>query len=116
MDEATRCDRIALIQQGRILGVDTPAAITAAFDRPLIAVTPANRYAALRTLRDYPHVHSVFPFGETLHFTDRRGEPADVIVREVKAFLASHGEPAADVRLTPPTIEDVFMARMGAAA
>jgi ABC-2 type transport system ATP-binding protein len=116
MDEATRCDRVALIQQGRILGVDTPTAITAAFDRPLIAIAPANRYAALRALREYPHTHSVFPFGETLHFTDKRRVPAERIVTEVKAFLATRAEPDADVRLTPPTIEDVFMARMSTAA
>jgi ABC-2 type transport system ATP-binding protein len=117
MDEATRCDRVALIQQGRILGVDTPAAITAAFDRPLVAITATNRYATLRALREYPHTHSVFPFGETLHFTDtRRDAPVDQIVYEVRTFLASRGERDAEVRLTPPTIEDVFMARMGAAA
>src|SRR5579862_6474208 len=44
MDEATRCDRVALIQRGRLLAVDTPDAITRAFDRPLIAVRADHRY------------------------------------------------------------------------
>ena len=117
MDEATRCDRVALIQLGRILAVDTPAAIAAGFDRPLIAIATANRYAALRALREYPTVHSVFPFGDTFHFTDQRRDiPTDRIISEVRAHLVARGESDADVRVTSPTIEDVFMARMGTEA
>ena len=38
MDEANRCDRVALMQRGKILAIDTPDAITKAFDRPLLAI------------------------------------------------------------------------------
>src|SRR4030095_13638789 len=51
MDEATRCHRVALIQHGRLLAVDTPASIVAAFDRPLFGVNTPDRYDALRALR-----------------------------------------------------------------
>ena len=115
MDEAKRCDRVALLQQGRILAIDTPAAITRSFDRPLFAVKAADRYGALLALRDYPHTHTVYPFGETLHFTDRReGVPPDEVGRELRAFLESKA--AAEVEIAPiqATIEDSFMERMGA--
>jgi ABC-2 type transport system ATP-binding protein len=115
MDEANRCDRVALIQRGRILSVNAPAAITASFDRPLLGVRAPDRYALLRALREYPQTHSVFPFGETLHFTDVRADlPRDNIVSDLKAFLASRVTHA-EVRVAEPTIEDVFMARMAVA-
>ena len=64
MDEANRCDRVALMQRGQLLAVDTPEAITRSFDRPLLAVRADDRYRALLALRDYPHTHTVYPFGE----------------------------------------------------
>jgi len=114
MDEANRCDRVALMQRGRMLAVDTPAAITASFDRPLYAVRASERYRALQLLRRYPHTHGVHPFGEALHYTDARsGVPAGEVGRELRAFLAAGGVPDADVFPTPATVEDVFIARMG---
>jgi ABC-2 type transport system ATP-binding protein len=113
MDEADRCDRVALVQRGRILAIDTPRAITASFDRPLLAVTAANRYAALKRLREYPTVHSAYPFGETLHFTDRRNLAAADLAAQVENFLRAGALGDVRVEPTPPTIEDLFIARMG---
>ncbi len=113
MDEADRCDRVALIQKGAILATDTPAAITRSFDRPLLAVTTPDRYRALLALRRFSHVHSVFPFGESLHYTDERKEmPAAQIIGELRQFLG--GEGFADARVDPAavTIEDSFMERL----
>jgi len=115
MDEANRCDRVALIQRGQLLAVDTPQAITASFDRPLLSVRAANRYRALLALRTSPHARSVYPFGDVLHYTDARADaPAGQIEGEVRAFLNSSG--FADVVVTPiaATVEDVFIARMTA--
>jgi ABC-2 type transport system ATP-binding protein len=115
MDEANRCDRVALIQRGHILAIDTPTAITASFDRPLLAIRAPDRYRTLRALRDYEHANSVYPFGETLHFTDVRANAApDAIARDVEAYLNEHGISDAKVSPTDPTIEDTFIARMGA--
>jgi ABC-2 type transport system ATP-binding protein len=115
MDEADRCDRVALIQGGRLLAVDTPQAIARSFDRPLLAVTAARRYPTLLALRESPHVHAVYPFGDTLHYVDARvGEPAAAIASELGAFLASRGFADARVEPTPPTVEDSFIAQMGA--
>ena len=115
MDEANRCDRVALVQRGRILAIDTPSAITASFDQPLFAVRVADRFRALHVLRDYPNTNTIYPFGEVMHFTDNRsGVNPDQIAREATTYLGEHGVPNAAVTPTPPTIEDTFMARMGA--
>ncbi len=115
MDEATRCDRVALMQRGRFLAVDTPAAITGAFDRTLFTVRSPERYRTLLALRDFPNVRTVFPFGETLHYTDRRADaPSAQVQRELAEFLASRQLPEATIAPADPTIEDSFIAAMGA--
>ena len=115
MDEANRCDRVALMQGGRLLAVDSPQAIAQSFDRPLLAVRTERRYPALLVLRRSPHARAVYPFGDALHYVDERaGEPAPAIAGELRAFLASHGFADASAEPTPPTVEDTFIARMGA--
>jgi ABC-type multidrug transport system ATPase subunit len=111
MDEATRCDRIALIHLGRLLGVDTPQGIVNGFDRPLLGIRAPDRYQALLALRGYDHAHSVYPFGEVIHYTDTRPQPADHLTGEVMAFLAAKGFGDAAVESIEPTVEDSFMAR-----
>ncbi|HVG70087.1 MAG TPA: ABC transporter ATP-binding protein [Vicinamibacterales bacterium] len=117
MDEANRCNRVALIQGGRVIALDTPAAVAASLGRPLFAVRAGARHAALNALRSFPHVHSVLPFGDVHHVTDmRRDVPADVIAAELRRYLAGAGFADADVAPTLPTVEDVFIERMGAPA
>ncbi len=114
MDEATRCDRVALMQGGRILAIDAPHAITESFGRPLLAVRAAERYQSLLALREYPHTHTVYPFGEVLHFTDARKElPAEGVAREAITFLQSRGITEVSAAPIPATIEDSFMAYLG---
>src|SRR5689334_19758779 len=115
MDEATRCDRVALIQRGRLLATDTPQRIAAAFDRPLLAVHATDRYHALLALREWPRTHAVYPFGETLHYVDARADARpDAIAPELAAFLTSRGFTGVQVAAATPTVEDAFIARMGA--
>ncbi len=115
MDEANRCDRVALVQAGRIIALDTPKAIAASLDRPLLAVRAPARQEALNALRAFPHVHSVFPFGDVHHFTDERRDVApDSLLDELRRYLAGAGVADADVTLAAPTVEDVFIERMGA--
>jgi ABC-type multidrug transport system ATPase subunit len=113
MDEADRCGRVALIQRGRILGVDTPPRIAASFGRPLFTVRAAERYKLLLAAREYPNAASVFPFGDVLHYTDRRDAPPDEIARSLSEYLRQRGFADAHVLEASPTIEDTFMARMG---
>jgi ABC-2 type transport system ATP-binding protein len=116
MDEATRCDRIALMQQGRILAIDTPDQITRSFDRTLFAVRSDQRYKALLTIREYPHTHTIYPFGEVLHYTDQRTDlGAGTIEQELTTFLAGRGLAGVSAEPIPATIEDSFMAYLGGA-
>ncbi|MBX6331963.1 MAG: ABC transporter ATP-binding protein [Gemmatimonadaceae bacterium] len=116
MDEAGRCDRVALVQRGHLLAVDTPAAIAQSFGRPLFAVHAADRYRALLALREYEHAATVFPFGSVLHYTDTRTMlPPERIAHEALAFLIARGFGDATVTPIAPTVEDTFMARMGGA-
>ena len=116
MDEADRCDRVALMQGGRLLAVDTPQAIAQSFERPLLAIRAARRYPALLALRESPHAHAVYPFGDTLHYVDardgragrRRSPPSCARSSPSRGFADAQVEPAA------PTVEDSFIARMGA--
>jgi ABC-type multidrug transport system ATPase subunit len=115
MDEAGRCDRVALMQRGRILAIDTPAAVTRSFDRPMFTVRATDRHRLLQLVRQYPETNSVYPFGEVLHYTDRRTDgPAQPIGRELSDYLSTQGLAGVEVLAAEPTIEDVFIARMGA--
>jgi drug efflux transport system ATP-binding protein len=117
MDEATRCDRIALVHRGKLLGVDTPAGITGAFGRPLVGIRAKDRYKALLTLRKYEHAQSVYPFGDVMHYTDRRADaPVERIAADVKTFLHAGGFADATVEPLTPTVEDSFIARTESAA
>lgn len=111
MDEASRCDRISLMQHGKVLMTDTPGAISASYERPLLAVRGADRYRMLRTLRTFEHAAAVFPFGEDLHYTDSRiDEPADAVAESVTRRLSNAGFKEVHVRPVAAGIEDVFMA------
>ena len=67
MDEASMCDRIAFIQNGKILSINTPEKIIADFPHKIYAVEAENNYEILKQLRQNPAVRSVFSFGDALH-------------------------------------------------
>jgi ABC-2 type transport system ATP-binding protein len=113
MDEASRCERVALIQRGRILEIADPRRIGDRFDRPLIAVRSSERMRLLEALRAHPGAGSVFPFGDVVHYTDARpGSDAQTIAASLREDLAARGIGDAEVEVVPPGIEDVFMALM----
>jgi ABC-type multidrug transport system ATPase subunit len=113
MDEANRCDRVALIHKGRILQVDPPAVISAHYPLPLLAVRAGERYRLIRVLRAFPHAHAVHPFGEDVHYTDaREGADGATIAEELRDYLRREGFDDAAVAPIEAGIEDVFMARM----
>ncbi len=107
MDEASRCDRIALMQNGKLSEANTPKAVAAGFRQPLLAVSASGRVRLAALLRDYPHAASVQPFGETFHYADRRpsADPDDL-----RAYLSENGVADALVRPIEPTVEDAFIA------
>ena len=112
MDEALRCDRVALIQEGAILDIDAPRSIGQRFHHPLVGVKAADRHRLLAWLRERPNAHSVYPFGEELHFADRRDIAAAEVAHQTERDLRLAGFPDAVARPVEPGIEDVFMELM----
>lgn len=114
MDEASRCDRVALVQHGKILEIAAPGVIGARYPRPLLSVRAARRHELLQALRQFPHAYSVFPFGADVHYADARtGAAPGAIAGELTTWLASRGFPDAHAEPIPAGVEDVFMALMG---
>src|SRR6218665_395797 len=109
MDEATLCDRIALIQNGRIMSIDTPGNIVANFPKMLFAVKADNIYKLLRELRANADVESCYAFGEYLHLTLKTGEATLTIAEQI----ANKQEPEGlAIKIVTPTIEDSFIRLM----
>jgi ABC-type multidrug transport system ATPase subunit len=69
MDEANLCDRVALIQNGEIMSIDTPEKVIQSFGRKLWAVKSDRIYQLIKDLKSMDFIDSVFPFGEYLHIT-----------------------------------------------
>jgi ABC-2 type transport system ATP-binding protein len=107
MDEAARCDRIALIQGGKILSIDTPAQISAAYPDQLYAVKSSRMSAMIRELNQYDKVLSCFGFGEYAHVAvDKKG---GVKAADLVAFLEKKGMEGVEVTAVAPSIEDCFI-------
>ena len=106
MDEAALCDRIALIQDGKILEIDTPEAIVKHYPKPIYNVKARNMYQLITSLKDYEYNHSVYPFGEYVHYTDSR---AGFNPEELEVYLESKNLLNIEIDKTVATIEDTFM-------
>lgn len=106
MDEAALCDRIALIQDGNILKIDTPEAIVNNYPKIIYNVSANNMYQLIKSLNNYEHHYSVYPFGEFVHYTDKREnfDPA-----ELSQYLEECSLTNITFEITKPTIEDTFM-------
>lgn len=105
MDEATRCDRIALMRQGRFIAIDTPANIIQAYTDKLWAVGGADMPALLRALRANPQVTSSFAFGDLHHLTVE----AHYSMEQLRAYLHSTGHDGVEIKEIAPDIEDCYM-------
>ena len=106
MDEASRCDRVALCNEGRILGIDTPTDIVAGFDASLYSVRADNMYQLLLAARRATGVVECYPFGESHH-----------LIANAKFDVKQFNTELADVQglciePTEPTIEDMFIKLM----
>ena len=106
MDEASRCDRIALCNEGRILGIDTPEGIVCGFDRRLYGISARNMFALLERARAAAGVEDCYPFGERHHLVV--GKEFD----EAKFRVALTDVEGLEIVDVEPTIEDMFIKLM----
>ncbi|MEI6757268.1 MAG: ABC transporter ATP-binding protein [Chlorobium sp.] len=109
MDEAGLCDRIAFMQEGGVLAIDSPAGITALFGKQLFAIRHTQTWQLITALRSSPNASSVYAFGSAVHYTDKRSA---LRADELLADLQAKGFEGAEVRQIEPGIEDTFMALM----
>lgn len=106
MDEAARCDRIALMQHGKIIALDTLSAVLEDHGAETYAVRGQPLFPILKDLRAYPGTHYAFAFGQEHHLVleaDAGGPDA------VLAYLRERGHQDASIRRIKPNIEDVFI-------
>lgn len=108
MDEASQCDRVALIQDGHLMAVDTPSSITQKFEKSLYAISGTPRYFTLQQVRSWEETVRAYPFGERLHLVTN--EPADT--EEFVRRLEEAGVTDVLMDSASPTIEDAFIALM----
>lgn len=109
MDEAERCERIALINAGRILKVDTPQRLMEGIGERLYNASAGEMYPLLMALRSMPEVRNCYTFGATLHVVAGEGFDA----ARITADLQRQG--LTDVRISPArgNIEDLFIKLAG---
>ncbi|WP_028982424.1 ABC transporter ATP-binding protein [Sporocytophaga myxococcoides] len=105
MDEANRCDRIALIQSGKILSIDTPAAVINSFMEKLYAIKANKMYPLLKALESFPKRMNSYAFGEFAHATFDQPIENEELIR----YLEMNGLNQVEVEVIEPTIEDVFI-------
>ncbi len=105
MDEAQRCEQIALINRGRILRVDTPARLVAGIGESLYAVSAREMYPLLLALREIPSVKNCYTFGATLHVV--AGD--DFNPAEIARTLSNRGLTDIKIEPTRGDIEDLFI-------
>lgn len=106
MDEASLCDRIALIQAGKILKIDTPSNIINQQGKKIFNVKAKDKYKLIEDLKEFPQNESVYAFGEFVHYTHSN---KDFSPEELKRFLSERNHENLIIEPTSPGIEDVFM-------
>jgi len=106
MDEASLCDRIALIQNGNIFSIDTPQAIINQFDKKLFAIRTQNMYQLMKDLKDYEKTNSAFLFGQFIHFTS---VDESLSANELILFLQERQHSEITVNQITASVEDCFM-------
>jgi ABC-2 type transport system ATP-binding protein len=108
MDEAMRCDNIALIQNGNILSIDKPEKVKEGFSRKLFMVKANEKFRLITALRKYPETLSAYPFGDSVHVTFSNDQINDSLL----GFLNEEGLKEVTVEETSASIEDRFLELM----
>ena len=108
MDEALQCDDIAMIQEGRILSINTPTEMMKSYPKFLYRVASNHRYKLLQDLRSYDKVSTVFAFGSEYHASSQEALDRE----ELTDFLTQKGHTNIVIQSIDASIEDVFMELM----
>lgn len=106
MDEAVLCDRVALIQHGEIMAIDTPENITLAYPYQLFRIKSSNTLNTIRLMKEFEGILSAEMFGDTIHVSAEKGRiNANAIIK----YLSEKGMKVTAVSEADPGIEDCFI-------
>ena len=105
MDEASLCDRISLMQDGKLLSTGTPNEITLAFRQTIISIKSNNMHQLLNDLNAYDAIEDAYSFGEYHHAVMKDNYNKEAL----KLYLEQKGNSNLIIQDAKPTIEDSFM-------
>jgi drug efflux transport system ATP-binding protein len=111
LDEAERCARVALLHEGRLLALDTPDRLRASLPGRIVEIIPSDQERAAIVTAAMAGVEDVQTFGERMHVRFG-GEQHSPLVERVAQTLADAGIRSRAAREVPPSLEDVFIARL----
>lgn len=106
MDEAVLCDKVALMQKGHILKIDTPVSIVEKYDKVIYDVKTEKMHQLIQDLKEFNGTYSVFAFGEFVHYINKN---TAFDTSELLSFLKEKNHSKILIQKTSTTIEDVFM-------
>lgn len=109
MDEANLCNRVVLMQKGKILDINTPHGLVENYNRKLYAIRSNDMHRLIQDLRSFEKTDSAYAFGQYLHVT---GKEDEVEATEFEGFLLKNNHKELEVFDIQATIEDVFMNMM----
>ena len=106
MDEATRCDRIALMKEGEIININTPAKIIENYKGKLYSLKPKAIFDLLNCMQKCPFSCNYYPYGEFMHvsFYDENFN-----LKDFEVFLETNGQAFSGLMQIQPAIEDCFI-------
>ena len=105
MDEAGLCDRIGLIQKGKILSINTPEGIVKEYDKPLLGIRSSEMLGLLNDITSFEQVEDAYPFGEYYHAVMKKDDEK----QNLKIFLQQRSHNDIEVITVQPDIEDCFI-------
>ena len=109
MDEAARCDRVALMQSGKIMSIDNPANIIHKFNKTMWSVRSAEMYRLLNDLQQYSNTERCYAFGEFHHLVLKNDQHGRDEIMQYLLYLAHH---EIELEIAQPDIEDCFIELM----
>jgi ABC-2 type transport system ATP-binding protein len=109
MDEASLCDRVALMQEGKIMEINSPKGITQNFRKPLWAMRSSNMYKLMLDLRALSDVETCYPFGQYHHVVFKKDVNNE---QEANQLILGISERDVEIKRIRATIEDCFMELM----
>ncbi|MDP4282133.1 MAG: ABC transporter ATP-binding protein [Bacteroidota bacterium] len=109
MDEASLCDRVTLIQNGKILKISTPGQIISEYPRPLLNISSDDIYRLIQDMPEYQGVISSHAFGHSIHVSLEKDIPD---FKEIETFLNQKGHSSVEINRITASVEDCFMELM----